>query len=218
MAPQLTATARNFLILFKKNNVTFPISDEMLNQFGEFYRFLMEYDKKYNLTRLKSFQQIAIKHFVDCIYVAQLTDIPPTLMDMGTGAGFPGIPLKIILPETRIILAEGVQKKVEYLKELREHMNFEKLDIIGRNVTPDMHYPVDGVITRAVEVVTDTLRNTVNCLKPSGKVFLMKTPGIDEEIEKAEDEMGDIFELVQNTDYQLGQTTHQRKLLVYQKK
>src|SRR5580658_7428860 len=111
---QLSATAKNLSLVFEKHGVTLPLTDTMLEQFAQFYKFLMEYNKKYNLTRLKTFEEVAVKHFVDCIYVAQLTELPDPILDMGTGAGFPGVPLKIISPKTRIILVEGVQKKVDY--------------------------------------------------------------------------------------------------------
>src|SRR6202453_464280 len=126
---QLSAVAKNLQVLFKKQGITLKLTDEMLEQLAKFYKFLMDYNKKYNLTRLKTFDEVAIKHFVDCLYVLQHTDLPDPIIDMGTGAGFPGIPLKIAKPDIRIILVEGVQKKVEYLKELREHLGLKKLDI-----------------------------------------------------------------------------------------
>jgi 16S rRNA (guanine527-N7)-methyltransferase len=214
---QLSAVAKNLQILFKNQGITLTLTDEMLEQFAKFYKFLMEYNKKYNLTRLKTFEEVGIKHFVDCLYVLQHADLPNPIIDMGTGAGFPGIPLKIAKPDIRIILVEGVQKKVEYLKELRQHLQLKQLDIIGRNVDTKMHYPVQGVITRAVEVVTATLKNTVNCVQTGGHVLLMKTPGIDAEIREAKETMGDIYKLIKDVDYKLGSTTNERKLLVYEK-
>jgi 16S rRNA (guanine527-N7)-methyltransferase len=214
---QLSAVAKNLQITFKHHGVKVNLTDEMLEQFAKFYKFLMEYNKKYNLTRLKTFEEVAVKHFVDCLYVVQMTHLPDPLIDMGSGAGFPGVPLKIARPEIRIILVEGVQRKVEYLKEVREHLNLKQLDIIGRNVEPKMHYPVQGVITRAVEVISATLKNTINCVQTGGYVILMKTPGIDGEIKEAKETMGEYYDLVENTDYRLGSTSHSRKLLVYQK-
>lgn len=217
MSDNLSATAKNFKDIFRKHGVKLPLSNEMYEQFVKFYRFLIEYNKKYNLTRLTTFEEVAIKHFVDCIYVAQLTKLPENLLDLGTGAGFPGVPLKIVSPETRVILAEGVQKKVDFLKDLREHLGLKGLDIIGRNVDSKMQYPVKGVITRAVELTEATLKNVANCLQTGGSVILMKTPGIEAEIEQARRSLGTLYELEENIDYKLGNTTHERKLLVYRK-
>lgn len=203
--------------VFRSHGITLPLTKEMLVQFDKFYKFLMDYNKKYNLTRLTTFNDVAIKHFVDCIYPAQLIKLPERLLDMGTGPGFPGVPIKIVSPNTRVFLVEGVQKKVEFLKELRDHLILKGLDIIGRNVDTKMHYPVGGVITRAVELAAATLHNCQNCLSVGGKVILMKTQGIDDEIREAEEKMGHMYKLVENIDYKLGPTTHERKLLVYEK-
>lgn len=209
--------AKKFEKIFRTHGITLDLKLSELESFAKFYLFLMEYNKKYNLTRLKTFEEVAVKHFVDCLYVAQLTEIPDRLMDVGTGAGFPGIPLKIIYPERRIILAEGVQKKVEYLKELREHLGLKNLDIIGRNVDTKMKYPVNGVITRAVEAVSETLKNVSNCVQSEGVVILMKTPGIENEIREAESTFSGQFQKTQDVDYNLGPTKNQRKLLVFRK-
>jgi len=217
VSSQLSAVAKNLEIVFEKTGITLSLTNEMLEQFAKFYKFLLEYNKKYNLTRLTTFEEVAVKHFVDCIYVAQITKLPERLLDLGTGAGFPGVPLKIVSPSTRIFLAEGVQKKVEFLKELREHLDLKNLDIIGRNVDPKMQYPVTGVITRAVELTNATLKNVVNCLQTGGKVLLMKTPGIDSEIDAAVKEMGHQFKLLENIDYRLGNTSHGRKLVIFEK-
>ncbi len=213
----LSQTAKNLQQIFKSHGITLPLTDLMLEQFAKFYKFLMDYNKKYNLTRLTTFNEVAVKHFVDCIYVAQLMDLPERIMDMGTGPGFPGIPLKIVSPKTRVFLAEGVQKKVEFLKELREHLELKNLDIIGRNVEPKMQYPVQAVITRAVELSAATLHNAQNCLSVGGQVILMKTRDIDPEIREAEEKMGHMFKVVRNFDYNLGPTTHGRKLLIFEK-
>lgn len=214
---QSSQVAKNFEKIFREHGIKLPLTPLMLEQFANFYKFLMDYNKKYNLTRLTTFNDVAVKHFVDCIYVAQLTELPPRLMDMGTGPGFPGIPLKIVSPDTRIFLVEGVQKKVEFLKEAREFLGLKNLDIIGRNVEPKMVYPVGGVITRAVELSAATLHNCQNCLSVGGKVILMKTPDIDAEINEALEKMGHMFKVVQNVDYNLGSTSHARKLLVFEK-
>jgi 16S rRNA (guanine527-N7)-methyltransferase len=217
VAQNLSATAKNLQIIFKTHGITLKLTDEMLEQFAKFYKFLMEYNRKYNLTRLHTFNDVAIKHFVDCIYPVQLTEIPNPIVDMGSGAGFPGVPLKIVRPDVRVILVEGVQKKVEYLKELREHLGLKRLDIIGRNVDPTFHYPVKGLTTRAVETAASTLKNAVNSVQVGGRVILLKSQGIDDEIREAEKTMGHVYRLIQNTDYRLGPTTHKRKLLVFEK-
>ena len=137
---------------------------------------------------------------------------------MGTGPGFPGIPLRMITPASkRIILAEGVQKRVEFLKKSREALKLENLDILGKNINREFVYPVGGVITRAVEECGNTLSNVVNCLQMHGKVFLMKGPNVQPEIDRALKDWGHHFELEKNIPYLLPRTTHERRLIVFRK-
>lgn len=191
----------------------FPVIKEL----AHFYQLLMENQEKENFTRLLNIRDISIKHFIDCLIVAKLTELQFPLLDVGTGPGFPGIPLKILYPEKKIILAEGVQRRVEFLKTVREKMQLKNLDIIGRNINPYFAYPVQGVITRAVEDVRNTLKNVLTCLHLGGCVYLMKGPNVDPEIEVAKKELGEYYKLEKDIAYTLPETTHHRRLLIYRK-
>lgn len=186
-------------------------------EFVKFYQLLMEAQTLNNFTRLLKLRDVAIKHFIDCLMVPQLTDLRFPLLDLGTGPGFPGIPLKIEFPDQKIILAEGVQKRVEFLKTVRDEMKLKNLDIIGRNINPSFIYPVNGVITRAVEDIRNTLGNVIHCLQTGGRVYFMKGPGVNPEIETAAKEMSEYYKLVENIDYSLPETTHDRRLVIYEK-
>lgn len=187
------------------------------NQLTRFYQLLMENQKTENFTRLLSLRDVAIKHFIDSLMVTRLTDLDFPLLDMGTGPGFPGIPLKIHYPDKRIILAEGVQRRVNFLKHVREEMRLSGLDIIGRNINETCLYPVNGVITRAVEDARNTLGNILYCLQNGGRVFLMKGPGVSPEIPVALDTWGEYFKLEKDIAYEIPQSPHQRRLLIFRK-
>ncbi len=182
-----------------------------------FYRLLMEHQQKNNVTRLLSLRDVAIKHFIDSLIVTQFVNLTFPLLDMGTGPGFPGIPLKILFPEKPIILAEGVEKRVQFLKKVREDLGLKDLQVIGRNITPEFAYPVAGVITRAVSDISETLLNVSNCLQPGGAIYLMKGPSVDTEIEQAHKRLGELFRLEKDVAYELPSTPHRRRLLVYRK-
>lgn len=183
----------------------------------EFYLLLMNHQLRDNVTRLVKFRDIAIKHFIDSLMVPQLTQLTFPLLDVGTGPGFPGIPLKILFPEDKIILAEGVRRRVDFLKAVREEMNLRELDIVGRNIDETFELPVKGVITRAVEEIPQTLKNISQCLQVGGRMFFMKGPNVDPEIKKAEKEWGEYFKLVEDHKYDLPNTPHQRRLVVFEK-
>ena len=194
------------------------IDHETRHQFARFYQILMKNQKSQNFTRLTSIKDIAIKHFIDSILVNKLTPLKFPLLDMGTGPGFPGIPLRLVIKaEKKIILAEGVQKRVSFLKKVREELKLENLDIIGRNVNDDFCYPVQGVITRAVEDSRNTLRNVMSCLQTGGCVYLMKGPNVDPEIKVALTEWKGYYELEKDHSYEIPETPHKRRLLVFRK-
>ena len=190
---------------------------EKRQQLTRFYELLSQNQHEQNFTRLTTLRDIAIKHFIDSLIVTRLVDLKFPLLDMGTGPGFPGIPLKVHFFEDKIVLGEGVQRRVEFLKHVREQLKLENLPIIGRNINLEFFYPVQGVITRAVEDARNTLGNVVNCLQTGGSVYLMKGPNCGPEIEMALEAWGEYFKLTDDISYSLPKTPHERRLLVFEK-
>ena len=186
-------------------------------QLTRFYELLMANQNEQNFTRLLNIRDIAIKHFIDSLIVTRHVELKFPLLDMGTGPGFPGLPLKIHFPDDEIVLAEGVQRRVEFLKHVRQEMKLKKLPILGRNVNLEVFYPVNGVITRAVEDARNTLGNVINCVQTGGEVVLMKGPNCTPEIEPALEAWGEYFELAHDIAYELPKTPHERRLLVFRK-
>lgn len=201
--------------LFRNHGGHF-ITHEQRMQLAEFYSLLMKEQGRNNFTRLMTLKDVGLKHFLDSLLVTQLTKLQFPLMDMGTGPGLPGIPLKIFYPEEKILLAEGVQKRVEFLKKVRESMKLKNLDIIGRNIDETFVYPLQGVITRAVEDASNSMRNISHCLEVGGRLYLMKGPGADPELKLAES-MSEYYKLVEDHHYEIPQTPHKRRLLVFEK-
>jgi 16S rRNA (guanine527-N7)-methyltransferase len=195
-------------------------------ELARFYRMLMENQNERNFTRLLTLRDVGIKHFIDSLAIIPLLrnhGVPLLfpLMDVGTGPGLPGIPLKIAFPHEHIYLAEGVQKRVEFLKKVREELGLSHpegpLEIYARNVNEECFLPVKGVITRAVEDASNTLSNVIHSLQTGGRVYLMKGPGCDPEIEPALEKWGEYYRLEKDIAYELEKTPHKRRLLVFQK-
>jgi 16S rRNA (guanine527-N7)-methyltransferase len=202
--------------IFKNHGLKdFPHAER--RKLAEFYVLLMENQARENFTRLLTIKDIGIKHFIDCLIVPEITELKFPLLDLGTGPGFPGIPLKIKFQKETIILAEGVQRRVEFLKQARESLELQHLPIVGRNINPEFLYPVNGVITRAVEDIRNTLSNVIHCLQPGGLVYFMKGPGVDPEIELAASTHREWYRLVENKEYDLPHTDNHRRLVIYEK-
>lgn len=202
--------------IFRNHNFDM-VNHQQRQQLAQFYRLLMQNQEKENFTRLLKLRDVAIKHFIDSIIILKHTQLQFPLLDVGTGPGFPGIPLKIMFPEEKILLGEGVQRRVEFLKVVRSEMKLKNLDILGRNINKHCVYPVQGAITRAVEDISNTLTNVMSCLQLGGRVYFMKGPGVDPEIAAAHEVWSEHYKLVQNIPYALPHTPHERRLVVYEK-
>lgn len=201
--------------IFRNHN--FKCSHEERMKLAHFYEILMKNQEHQNFTRLMKLTDVAIKHFIDSLIITEMVDLKFPLIDVGTGPGFPGIPLKIRYPKEKILLGEGVQKRVEFLKQVRSELQLTNLDIIGRNINEHFVYPVNGVITRAVEDISNTLRNTLSCVQVGGEVYFMKGPNVDSEIEKAVLEFSEFYEMTHNLAYDLPKTENHRRLVVFKK-
>jgi 16S rRNA (guanine527-N7)-methyltransferase len=193
------------------------ITKIQISQLAKFYQILMTAQTHQNFTRLLKFRDIAIKHFIDSLIIRDLTQFQFPLLDIGTGPGFPGIVLKILFPDERILLAEGVQKRVDFLKKVRDELELKNLEIFGRNVTREFEYPVHGIITRAVEDMRNTLYNASHCLIIGGCAYFMKGPNVDPELTLVKKHLGPYYHLIQDTAYHLPKTSHYRRLIVYKK-
>lgn len=101
------------------------LTDEMLQKFALYLSLLLEWNKKMNLTAIKDPQQIVIKHFVDSLSLLQYMDIPKNaaVIDVGTGAGFPGVPLAIVRPDIRLVLLDSLGKRIMFLQTVAQQLS-----------------------------------------------------------------------------------------------
>ena len=113
-------------IVFDK--LGYQLSELQLNQFKTYYEFLIEYNKNVNLTRITDLDEVYIKHFLDSILVINLLNFNKinSLIDMGSGAGFPGIPLKILYPHLEVLLVDARKKKLVFIDKIIEKLNLDK--------------------------------------------------------------------------------------------
>lgn len=194
------------------------LDDRQLDLLWRFHLLLRRHTKEYDLTRLRSFRDIVVKHYIDCMIVPTLIELPSPLLDIGTGAGFPGIPLKIIRPECEIILAESRSRRVEFLEQAVKELGLRGIRIYGRGVLPGrMEEKAAGVITRALETAEKTLNRVEYLLEPGGQVILMKGPQSGDEIAEALRLKSESYTLNKNISYTLPGTRYRRKLIIFEK-
>jgi 16S rRNA (guanine527-N7)-methyltransferase len=161
------------------------LKKETLEKLWLFHGLLREHNKDQDLTRLNAFGTIVEKHYADCIIINSfIKKWPSKMLDIGSGAGFPGIPLKLANPNMHIILCEPRPKRVAFLSLAIAKLELKGIDIFGHKVTSNsMKEPVDGIICRAFGSIAETLPRLSSSLKKGGKAYFMKGPAVKEELD-----------------------------------
>ena len=174
---------------------------------------LRQANERLNLTRIHNFENMVLKHYVNSLLVLRFLDLPSPLVNMGSGPGLPGIPLKIARPGVRMILAEPRRARADFLREACEQLGLENAEVYAHKLGPDYPGRVAGVISRAVASIPETLERVATCLEPGGRMIFMKGPGCDDEIAAA----AGPFRLAEDHAYEIPGTPHQRRLVVYER-
>jgi 16S rRNA (guanine(527)-N(7))-methyltransferase RsmG len=189
-----------------------------LDKLWRFHQLLRERNEDRDLTRLIEFESVVIKHYVDSLYVGKLVKLPSPLVDVGTGAGFPGIPLKIGYPDIELILAEQRPRRVMFLNDAIRLLGLRNVKTFDhRVVSRSFTEPVRGVITRAVEPITKTLLRTSGATDIGSQIIFMKGPGVDEELREAVRDFKRDYKLIRDQPYSLPHTTHDRRLVIFER-
>ena len=169
-------------VLLRRHGIA--LNGETLNKLWHFHSLLREHNKDQDLTRLNAFSTIVEKHYADCMIINSFVKKwPSKMLDIGSGAGFPGIPLKLANPNIHLILCEPRPRRVEFLNLAIKELGLQGIEIFGHKVTSNsMTEPVEGVICRAFGSIAETLPRLGNCLKKGGKAYFMKGPAVKQEL------------------------------------
>jgi len=199
------------------------LDTDQIERLWAFHAFLRERNKELNMSRIHNFENIVLKHYVDSILVGGLMQLPSPLLDIGSGPGFPGIPLKIAYPDLHLVLAEGRAKRVEFLRETIARLGLEGIEVYGHKVSvphnpgADLDITFRGVITRALEEIGATLRRVLPFLPFGGRVLLMKGPDCDAELAEVPAALPEAYRLIDDRAYELPDSPHRRRLVVFER-
>ena len=165
----------------------YALSKEQISKFEKYLDLLLEWNEKFNLTAITDKDEIEEKHFYDSIAVIKFFDLKnKSLLDVGSGAGFPGIPLAIVEPTCKITLLESNGKRITFLKEVVKELDLTNVEIIqGRAEELGAREKYDVVTARAVKELNILLELCFYLVKVNGFFVAYKSSGVDEEISNA---------------------------------
>ncbi len=199
------------------------LEKNQIEQFYNYMQILIEWNEKMNLTAITEEKEIIIKHFIDSLTIYKYLSNEKSLIDVGTGAGFPGIPIKILKPEMEIVLLDSLNKRVKFLEEVINKLELKNIVAVhgraedfGKNI--NYREKFDVVTSRAVANLPTLLEYLAPFVKVNKKCICMKGQDVEEELKKAKKAI-DLFGLkVQEMDtFLLPRTDMKRNLIVLDK-
>lgn len=178
------------------------------------YMLVLKANPVLNMTRLEKIRDVALKHYVDCLLIDRFIDLSFPLIDLGTGAGFPGIPLQICHPDEPVYLLESVKKRIEFLSDARAKLELDSMKILGKKLSSDFEYPCQTAITRAIQLPPqEVLDHIKTSLPKNGKMIFMKGPNWEQDCKPVPE-----FRNPEAIEYMIPNTSFERALVVYEKK
>jgi 16S rRNA (guanine527-N7)-methyltransferase len=171
------------------------LSDDCIQSFERFANELIKWNRKMNLTAICKDSDIAVKHMIDSLVFASCINSHESVMDIGSGAGIPALPLKIVKPETKIVSVDAVGKKIMFQRHFARLLGLEGFEALHARVET-LHTTYAGffdvVSSRAFSKLDTFVTLAAPMLKSGGRMIAMKGPDVQSEIEEAK---GDLYSL-----------------------
>ncbi|RIN36930.1 16S rRNA (guanine(527)-N(7))-methyltransferase RsmG [Staphylococcus succinus] len=201
------------------------LSNEQRQQFQTYYQMLVEWNEKMNLTSITEEHEVYLKHFYDSIATSFYTDLtqPLTICDIGAGAGFPSIPLKIIFPNLHVTIVDSLNKRIHFLNQLAEALGLENVSFVhdraetyGKGVYRESY---DIVTARAVARLSVLSELCLPLVKKGGQFIALKSSKGEEELAEAGFGIGVFGGKVQDTiSYELPEDAGERQMIIIEKR
>lgn len=207
----------------KAEKIEIMLDDKQIEQFYKYMELLLEWNEKINLTAITDPKEIILKHFIDSLTIEKQIKQGEKLIDVGTGAGFPGIPLKIVRPDVEITLLDSLNKRINFLNEVIAELKLERIETIHSRVEEagkNKRYreKFDIATSRAVANLTTLSEYLLPLVAVGGRAICMKGPDIETEIEdskKAVSILGGKIDKIES--FQLADSDNNRNIITIEK-
>lgn len=205
------------------NKINIEISDKQIEKFFDYMNLLLEWNEKINLTAITEPEDIILKHFVDCATILKYIKDEDKIIDIGTGAGFPGIPLKILNEKLDITLMDSLNKRINFLNEIINKLDLKNIVAIharAEELARNKEYreKFDIATSRAVANLSTLSEYMLPFVKKDGMVISMKGSNIEEEVKNAKKAvkiLGGEIEKIDN--FNLANTNNIRNIITIKK-
>ena len=205
------------------------LNTRQVKQFELYYQELIEWNKKINLTAITDYSSVQVKHFLDSLTITlalseeEVASPDFKIVDIGTGAGFPGVPLRILFPEPRLVLLEPTTKKTAFLHHIIRKLELQNVEVLNNRAEEAAHLPAyreqfDLVLSRAVALLPTLVELALPFCRIGGRFIAQKKGEIDQEITRAKKALAVLGgRLDQTTKIELDEFTDARYLVIIDK-
>lgn len=191
------------------------LTEDQEQKLEHFYNLLLEWNQKINLTRIIEKEDVYLKHFYDSLTIVKVIDLNKveTLCDVGSGAGFPGVVLKIVYPNLKVTLVDSLQKRVNYLNTIIKELNLNEIKAIHTR-SEDLKEKYDVVTARAVANISKLTSYTMHLLKKDGQLIAMKGDIEKELTKEVYKELNSKYKIVKIEEFTLPKENSKRSIII----
>lgn len=209
-------------ILENSKEIKIIITEKEIKSLYKYMKLMLEWNKNINLTAITDEKEVIIKHFIDSISINKYIKEANKIMDIGTGAGFPGIPLKILNKDIEFILVDSLNKRINFLEEVKKELSLNKLELLharAEELAKNKKYRenVDIVVSRAVARLRVLAEYMLPFVQENDLCICMKGPNIEEELEESKKALDILGGKIENIEHIILPGNLERNIILIRK-